>query len=61
MNSELKQQIDSMAEEFCEMFLDAYQCQDWGISAQDFANILTEQFKVTIADWATDLDREDND
>ena len=59
MNSELKQQIDSMVEDYCSDFMDAYQCMDWGISADEFSKILIEKFKATIAEYAADLDEEE--
>ena len=61
MTKELKQQIDSMVEDYCSDFMDAYQCMDWGISAHEFAEILVENFKMMVADYAKDLDMEDNE
>jgi len=59
MNHELEQQIESMVEDYCSDFMDAYQCMDWGISADEFSKILIEKFKVMIAQYAADLDTEE--
>lgn len=61
MTNELKQQIESMVEDFCSDFMDAYQCQDWGISAKKFAKILMDKFKATIKQYATELDEEEEE
>ena len=61
MTKELKQQIEGMVEDYCSDFMDAYQCMDWGISAREFAEILTEKFKVMITQYAAELDEEDEE
>ncbi len=61
MTNELKQQIESMVEDFCSDFMDAYQCQDWNISAKKFAKILIDKFKRMIQQYATELDEEEEE
>ena len=59
MSKELTQQIESMVEDYCSTFMDAYQCMDWGITAQQFAAYLIERFAAEIQEYATDLDNEE--
>ena len=59
MNEELKQQIESMADDYCTDFMDAYQCTDWGISAQQFATYLVEYFSAEVQKYAAELDSEE--
>lgn len=59
MNNELKNQIECMAEDFCSKFMDAYQCMDWGITAQQFAKYLIDCFSAEVQEYAAELDSED--
>jgi len=59
MNDELKGQIESMVQDFCDEFMDVYQCADWGISAKKFAKELVTQFSSRVKDYAKDLDTEE--
>ncbi len=59
MNNELKQQIESMVDNYCSVFMDAYQCMDWGITAQQFAAYLIEHFSTEIQEYAAELDSEE--
>lgn len=56
MTEELKNQIDGMVEHYLDEFLDTYQCQDWGINAQEFANYLTDEFTKRVNKMALELD-----
>lgn len=60
MTKELKNQIEGMTEDYCSDFLDVYQCADWGISAREFADILLKKFAVTLAEYAKELDEDEN-
>lgn len=59
MSKELAQQIESMTEDFCSVFMDAYQCIDWGITAQQFATYLIEHVSNEIQKYAAELDNEE--
>lgn len=56
MTKELRNQIDGMMDSYLEEFLDAYQCQDWGINAQEFADYLADEFTKRVKEWALELD-----
>lgn len=57
-NKEFKNQIEGMIENYTSDFLDAYQCMNWGISAQKFAKILLKEFNVSLQQMARELDNE---
>ena len=59
MTNELKNQIEAMVEDYCSDFMDAYQCMDWGISAREFANILVKEFTTVLAQYAEELDEDE--
>ena len=61
MTKELKQQIESMAEDICSDFVDAYQCQDWGISAVEFSKLLIAKFNVMLRLYAEELDEDEEE
>jgi hypothetical protein len=54
----LRQQIEAMAENFCETFLDAYQCADWGVNAQRFARLCIDELTKQLTQLAHELDDE---
>ncbi len=56
MTKKLRNQIESMVDDYLDEFLDAYQCQDWGINAQEFANYLTDEFTKSVNKMALELD-----
>jgi len=56
MINEFNNQIEGMIEHYLDEFLDAYQCQDWGISAVTFATYLSNRFGKRVIDFARDLD-----
>lgn len=56
MNDELKHQIESMVEDFCDEFRDVYQCADWGISAYDFCGLLLKESFKTMFQVAHEID-----
>lgn len=58
MNNELKNQIESMTEHFCSEFLDAYQCQDWGMCAYDFCSLLLKESFKAMFQMAHEIDEE---
>lgn len=60
MTKELSNQIEGMIEHYLDEFLDTYQCQDWGISAETFAEYLSNEFAKEVKDYARDLDTEDD-
>jgi len=59
MNKELKNQIESMTDDYCSTFMDTYQCMDWGITAQQFAAYLIEHFSEKVQQYAIELDNEE--
>ena len=65
MIEELDNQIEGMIEHYLDEFLDAYQCQDWGISAVTFATYLSNEFNKRIIEYARYVDasfeEEEND
>ena len=56
MTRELSNQIEAMIEHYLDEFLDAYQCQDWGINAETFATYLSNEFTKKALDFARDVD-----
>jgi hypothetical protein len=56
MTKELSNQIEGMIEHYLDEFLDAYQCQDWGINAEAFATYLSDEFNKKVLDFARDVD-----
>ena len=54
----LRQQVEAMAENFNETFLDAYQCQDWDINAKKFARLCIEELTKQLTQLAHELDDE---
>ena len=60
-NKELRNQIEGMIENYENDFLDAYQCMDWGISAQKFAEILLKELNASLQKMARELDNERRD
>lgn len=56
MTKELRNQIEGMVDGYLDEFLDAYQCQDWGINAQEFANYLADEFTKRVKGLALELD-----
>ena len=56
MTNELSNQIEGMIEHYLDNFLDAYQCQDWGVSAETFATYLSNEFNKRVIDFARDVD-----
>ena len=50
MTNELSNQIEGMIDNYLDEFLDAYQCQDWGISAETFATYLINEFSKKAID-----------
>ena len=50
MTKELSNQIEGMIEHYLDEFLDAYQCQDWGINAETFATCLSNEFNKRVID-----------
>ncbi len=61
MTKELRNQIEGMVEHYLDEYIDAYQCQDWGINAQEFANHLIEEFEKRIYSWAYALDNPEDE
>ena len=61
LTKELKQQIDSLAEDICSDFVDAYQCQDWGISAVTFSKLLIAKVNVMLMLYAEELDEDEEE
>ncbi len=59
MNNELKNQIESIVDNYCSIFMDAYQCMDWGVTAQQFATYLIEHLSAEIQKYAIELDSEE--
>ena len=57
-NEELRNQIEAMTEQYTDTFLDAYQCCNWGIKAQKFAELLIKQFSNEVMKMARELDNE---
>ena len=53
---ELNNQIEGMIEHYLDEFLDAYQCQNWGINAETFATYLSNEFNKRVIDFARDVD-----
>lgn len=61
MTKELENQIEALSEHYCSEFMDAYQCMDWGITAQEFATHLINYFSEEVQQYAAELDsKEDN-
>lgn len=58
MTKELRNQIEGMAGQYGSDFLDAYQCNDWGVTAQQFAELLIQSFTKEIMTIARELDNE---
>ena len=58
MNKRLQQQIQGMIDYDVSYFLDAYQCDDWGITATEFAELLIKEFTNTILQVANELDND---
>lgn len=56
MTKELSNQIEGMIDNYLDEFLDAYQCQDWGINAETFATYLVNEFSKKAIDFARDVD-----
>lgn len=56
MTKELSNQIEGMIDNYLSDFLDAYQCQDWGINAETFATYLSNEFSKRIMSFARELD-----
>ena len=54
----LRQQVEAMAENFNETFLDVYQCQDWGVTAKKFARLCIEELTKQLTQLAHELDDE---
>lgn len=54
----LRQEVEAMAENFNETFLDAYQCQDWGVTAKKFARLCIEELTKQLTQLAHELDDE---
>ena len=57
-NKELQNQIEGMVENCEEEFLDAYQCKDWPVSAQKFAELFLKELKSSLLQLARELDNE---
>lgn len=57
-NKELVMQIEGMVESYISDFMDAYQCADWGVKAQQFAEILLKRFQHDLLPVARELDNE---
>lgn len=53
---ELDNQVEGMIDNYLSDFLDAYQCQDWGIDAETFATCLSNEFSKRIIDCGRELD-----
>lgn len=58
MTEELRNQIEGMVDQYESDFLDAYQCNDWGIKAQQFAELLIQSFTKQLMIIAHELDDE---
>lgn len=56
MTNELSNQIEAIIDHCLDEFLDAYQCQDWGINAETFATYLSNEFNKRLLDFARDVD-----
>ena len=56
MTKELSNQIEGLIEHYLDEFLDAYQCQNWGINAETFAIYLSNEFNKRVIDFARDVD-----
>lgn len=64
MTKELSNQIDAMIEHYLDEFLDTYQCKDWGINAETFAEYLSNEFTKRardIARFELDVNFEENE
>lgn len=57
-NKELHNQIEGMVENCESEFLDAYQCQDWSVKAQKFAELFLKELKNSLLQLARELDNE---
>jgi len=54
----VRQQVEAMAENFCETFLDDYQCADWGVTATKFARLCIDELTKQLTQLAYELDDE---
>ena len=60
MNNELNNQIEGMVGHFCSEFLDAYQCQEWGINAYDFCGLLLKESFKAMFQMAREIDEQNS-
>ncbi len=59
--SELYNQIESMTENIISDFLDAWQCQDWGISCDKFAELFVAHIDKSLKQVAREITEENEE
>lgn len=57
----LRQQVEGMAENFTDTFLDAYQCADWGVTAEKFARLCIDELTKQLIQVAHELDEDEEE
>ena len=58
---EIQRQIDATAENTTYRFIDAYECEDWKISATEFASLLIAEIQKQLSAVAYELDNPDDE